>query len=402
MSEVTSSENNSIISENNSFDEIPNSSESPISPTSISASSESEPPKPQQQPIHTNNVRRLSNSNTYNSNSNNNNNNNNNNDYLINSELMSLPVQLSSVSFTPNNVFSSILASDPELSGLLTRKNPKFTPQAPKCAKCNKNVYKAEEVRAANKTFHKFCFKCTECMKILEPNLLTEHQGDFFCKNCYGKKFGPKGYGYGNGAGIMSSSSISPANITTPTATPTGSSNVLKNETTPLYMTQTSSLKSTFTTLPASAPSLKTSTSQSKTNTQTPITPTTTADSSSTSTKSIRTLIRKVLDDPNQDVVISSEDEISNYSSNGVPRESIFKDVLKNEENKVFKFANVSEKCARCQKSVYAAEKVIAASKSFHKMCFTCLACKKSLNSMSCCDNSDGDIFCKGKQNKFQ
>ena len=68
-------------------------------------------------------------------------------------------------------------------------------------------------------------------------------------------------------------------------------------------------------------------------------------------------------------------------------------------ENK-FNFG-VSEKCARCQKSVYAAEKIIAASKSYHKLCFTCSTCKKSLSSMSCCDNSDGDIFCKGNSSSF-
>ena len=154
MSEVTSSENNSIMSENNSFDEISN-------PNSIES-----PPQ--------SNVRRLSNNFTSGAS-------------LTDSshELTSLPIFSSS----QTNVFSN----DPELSGLLMRKNPKFTPQAPKCAKCNKNVYMAEELRAANKTFHKLCFKCTLCSKLLEPNILTEHQGDLFCKNCYGKKFGPKG-----------------------------------------------------------------------------------------------------------------------------------------------------------------------------------------------------------------
>lgn len=56
-----------------------------------------------------------------------------------------------------------------------------------------------------------------------------------------------------------------------------------------------------------------------------------------------------------------------------------------------------SEKCARCQKAVYAAEKVVAASKFYHKLCYTCSTCKKMLSSMNCCDNSDGDIFCKCK-----
>ena len=94
---------------------------------------------------------------------------------------------------------------DPELNDLLTRRAPKFKPQAPKCAKCQKSVYAAEEVRAANKTFHKLCFKCTSCNKLLETNILTEHQGDLYCRSCYAKNYGPKGYGYGIGAGTLSS-----------------------------------------------------------------------------------------------------------------------------------------------------------------------------------------------------
>lgn len=95
---------------------------------------------------------------------------------------------------------------DAELLGLLNRRKPLIQTSAPKCAKCQKSVYKAEEVRAANKMFHKLCFKCTSCNKLLEAKILNEHQGDLYCKNCYGKNFGPKGYGYGIGAGIMSAS----------------------------------------------------------------------------------------------------------------------------------------------------------------------------------------------------
>jgi hypothetical protein len=95
-------------------------------------------------------------------------------------------------------------STDQDLNILLTRKQPKVIPSAPKCAKCNKSVYAAEETRAANQIFHKLCFKCTSCNKLLQPNLITEHAGDLYCKSCYGKQFGPKGYGYGCGAGTLS------------------------------------------------------------------------------------------------------------------------------------------------------------------------------------------------------
>jgi cysteine/glycine-rich protein len=100
------------------------------------------------------------------------------------------------------------LHSDPDLLKLITRNQPVVRTSAPICPKCNKNVYKAEETRAASQTFHKLCFKCTSCSRPLESNILTEHQGDLFCKSCYAKNFGPRGYGYGSNTLSMDNNSF--------------------------------------------------------------------------------------------------------------------------------------------------------------------------------------------------
>lgn len=42
------------------------------------------------------------------------------------------------------------------------------------------------------------------CKKMLESTTVAEHEGQVFCKVCYGRKFGPKGYGFGGGAGCLS------------------------------------------------------------------------------------------------------------------------------------------------------------------------------------------------------
>ena len=146
--------------------------------------------------------------------------------------------------------------------------------------------------------------------------------------------------------------------MTTPTI-----SNGADTHETPVYVTKTSSLKSTFSTHDAPPPAYRSNPSN---NTQTP-------------------MINSVYNGTsgNQSAYEKRQSSVSTSSS-----------------EKTFNFG-VSEKCARCQKSVYAAEKIIAASKSYHKLCFTCNTCKKSLSSMSCCDNSDGDIFCKGKFGEF-
>jgi cysteine/glycine-rich protein len=43
------------------------------------------------------------------------------------------------------------------------------------------------------------------CRKGLDSTTVAAHESEIYCKSCYGKKYGPKGYGYGGGAGALSS-----------------------------------------------------------------------------------------------------------------------------------------------------------------------------------------------------
>uniref|UniRef100_A0A3Q4MDQ6 Cysteine and glycine-rich protein 2 n=1 Tax=Neolamprologus brichardi TaxID=32507 RepID=A0A3Q4MDQ6_NEOBR len=72
-----------------------------------------------------------------------------------------------------------------------------------KCAACHGTVYHAEEVQCDGKSFHKCCFLCMVCRKGLDSTTLASHDQEIYCKSCYGKKYGPKGYGYGQGAGTL-------------------------------------------------------------------------------------------------------------------------------------------------------------------------------------------------------
>ncbi|XP_063379703.1 muscle LIM protein Mlp84B isoform X1 [Cydia fagiglandana] len=74
----------------------------------------------------------------------------------------------------------------------------------PKCPKCGKSVYAAEERVAGGYKFHKTCFKCGMCNKSLDSTNCAEHESELYCKNCHGRKYGPKGYGFGGGAGCLS------------------------------------------------------------------------------------------------------------------------------------------------------------------------------------------------------
>lgn len=58
--------------------------------------------------------------------------------------------------------------------------------------------------------------------------------------------------------------------------------------------------------------------------------------------------------------------------------------------------------CPRCGFAVYEAEKMISKKNSWHKRCFNCGDCHKSLDSTNLCDGPNGDIYCRGKFNVFR
>lgn len=54
------------------------------------------------------------------------------------------------------------------------------------------------------KTYHKKCFNCNSCKKPLDSMLCCDApNGEIYCKACYAKTFGAKGYGFGGGAGFL-------------------------------------------------------------------------------------------------------------------------------------------------------------------------------------------------------
>eukprot|EP00062_Callorhinchus_milii_P003811 gi/632941493/ref/XP_007885895.1/ PREDICTED: cysteine and glycine-rich protein 3 [Callorhinchus milii] len=158
-----------------------------------------------------------------------------------------------------------------------------------KCAACERTAYHAEEIQCNGRSFHKTCFLCMTCRKALDSTTVAAHEAEIYCKSCYGKKYGPKGYGYGQGAGALSSG-------------------------------------------------------------------------------------------PEENLGVQQGAKPSQPSA---PNPSKFAQ----------KFGG-AEKCTRCSQSVYAAEKVIGGGKLWHKTCFRCALCGKSLESTTVTDK-DGEIYCK-------
>jgi hypothetical protein len=75
---------------------------------------------------------------------------------------------------------------------------PRIAVSAPKCAKCGKSVYVAEQVIGpSSKPYHKPCLVCSYCDKRLDSTLLLEHDGLPYCKNCHKAHLGQGKGGFG-------------------------------------------------------------------------------------------------------------------------------------------------------------------------------------------------------------
>ncbi|KAI0986958.1 hypothetical protein GJ496_007756 [Pomphorhynchus laevis] len=71
------------------------------------------------------------------------------------------------------------------------------------CPRCDKPVYFAEERSVGGRKWHATCYKCGLCKRMLESTTLAVFENNIFCKHCYMRKYGPKGYGFGVGAGVL-------------------------------------------------------------------------------------------------------------------------------------------------------------------------------------------------------
>ncbi|CAF1050011.1 unnamed protein product [Didymodactylos carnosus] len=214
-------------------------------------------------------------------------------------------------------------------------KTNRFQFESPKCAFCKQNVYAAEEVSAAGKKYHKLCCKCTHCGKLLNSQNLTEHDEMLYCKSCYSKSFGPKGYGHGVGAGILSMDGTKTQSFTSPI------------------------------------------TSQSNSASSSP--PTTRHENDDF----------RVANSLN-----NNEPQLFNMNSHSLNSNGNRAPSLQTQPSSSFSSLHKRTICHRCAKTVYLAEEVKAAGESFHKLCFTCKMCNKGLNGARYNDREQ-EIYCQ-------
>ncbi|KXS19647.1 hypothetical protein M427DRAFT_53054 [Gonapodya prolifera JEL478] len=211
---------------------------------------------------------------------------------------------------------------------------PKFG-GAPDCPRCKQKVYMAEQVAGPGGMWHKRCLTCKQCGKSVDSTTLTEKDSEAYCKTCYGKNWGPRGYGYaGGGAGLMSSHESLPLSGHVESAA--GSTSKLGSE------ADAASTTSQPVSAPAPAPA------------PAPVPP-----------------------------------SLPDRSSHATPRGSASNLAL----------GGGTDTCPKCAKRVYFAEQVLGPNNTkWHKLCFRCSDCNKVLDQGTAQETKEkpGEVFCRG------
>eukprot|EP00475_Leptophrys_vorax_P022980 TRINITY_DN312_c0_g1_i1.p1 TRINITY_DN312_c0_g1~~TRINITY_DN312_c0_g1_i1.p1 ORF type:complete len:262 (-),score=64.93 TRINITY_DN312_c0_g1_i1:60-845(-) len=232
---------------------------------------------------------------------------------------------------------------------------------APRCPRCNDRVYHAEEVLAIGQSWHQKCFSCKTCKRKLDSGNLCDKDGEIYCKACYGRAFGPKGYGFGGGAGSL-------ATFGADTIVPVAGDAA-----------------------PAAVPTKWCATCQKAADGKF------CGDCGEKLEEARSELVEAKLEDVDSNrsrfEQIAAEAEAEAAVPTRPTKGSVAKQTLPPALAPKGKFGG-GQKCVRCNKTVYDAERSNGPAGAYHNACFTCISCNKTLTSITLADR-DGEIYCK-------
>jgi len=236
---------------------------------------------------------------------------------------------------------------------------------APRCPRCNDRVYHAEEVLAIGLSWHQKCFNCKSCHRKLDSGNLCDKDGEVYCKACYGRAFGPKGYGFGQGGGSLATF---------------GADSIVSVNADPNEGGQAANSKWCTTCNKAGEGKYC-------------------GDCGETLTEDRSVLVEAKLEDVNKSkskferIAADVEAEDAAPVPSRTTRKSVPKQGLPAALAPKGKFGG-GTKCVRCNKTVYDAEKTNGPNGAYHNACFTCLSCGKTLSAITLADK-DGEIYCQ-------
>jgi hypothetical protein len=259
------------------------------------------------------------------------------------------------------------------------------------CPRCGGRVYAAEEVLAKGRSWHKKCFHCCECNKTLDsinacdgPRIEGKSgkaHHEIYCNTCYAKKYGPKGYGFACGSGFLLT-------------------DLLPNEENdtqrPNYMTDCSIIapkapedgcpRCGGAVFAAERMLAKGSVWHKK------------CFSCAECKRPLDSILacdgpdKEIYDKPCYARKFGPKGYGYGYSPTLI---TVGESTTPFTEKVGGTKAAEGEGCPRCGYAVYAAEQMMSRGRLWHRRCFSCAECHKSLDSMNCNDAPDGEIYCR-------
>ncbi|XP_043239341.1 titin homolog isoform X2 [Amphibalanus amphitrite] len=256
------------------------------------------------------------------------------------------------------------------------------------CPRCGGAVFEAERMKSRFRSYHKPCFNCKACHRILDSTLACDGPDkDVYCKLCYAKKYGPKGYGFGGGKAFLQSDIIA-------AESPQSKPEWVKLDRTTIRPTEGSGCPrcggAVF------AAELMMSKGQEW----------------HTSCFSCRDCKRPLdstiaCDGPDSEIYCKLD-----YAKRFGPKGFGFGHTLvsfmhgdeqENAEENVQPAGHTNmgpkaapgEGCPRCEFAVYAAERMLHNGKAYHRHCFSCVQCSRGLDSTNTCSGPDHELLCR-------
>ncbi|XP_011254260.1 muscle LIM protein Mlp84B isoform X4 [Camponotus floridanus] len=253
------------------------------------------------------------------------------------------------------------------------------------CPRCGGVVFAAEQVLAKGREWHRKCYKCHDCTKTLDSIIACDGPDrDVYCKTCYGKKWGPHGYGFACGSGFLQTDGLTEEEI---------------SANRPFYNPDTTSIKApagqgcprcggmVF----AAEQQLAKGTMWHKK-----------CFNCAECHRPLDSML--ACDGPDKEIHCRAcygklfgpkgfgfGHKPTLVSTNGDHAPSYI-----DAKPQVGQKRNDGNGCSRCGYPVYAAEQMISKNRVWHKRCFSCGECHRSLDSTNLNDGPDGDIYCRG------
>ncbi|XP_072743645.1 muscle LIM protein Mlp84B isoform X4 [Anoplolepis gracilipes] len=253
------------------------------------------------------------------------------------------------------------------------------------CPRCGGVVFAAEQVLAKGREWHRKCYKCRDCTKTLDSIIACDGPDrDVYCKTCYGKKWGPHGYGFACGSGFLQTDGLTEEEI---------------SASRPFYNPDTTSIKApagqgcprcggmVF----AAEQQLAKGTMWHKK-----------CFNCAECHRPLDSML--ACDGPDKEIHCRAcygklfgpkgfgfGHKPTLVSTNGDHAPSYI-----DSKPQVGQKRNDGHGCSRCGYPVYAAEQMISKNRVWHKRCFSCGECHRSLDSTNLNDGPDGDIYCRG------